>query len=141
MTFMDPTYKQAVANADPENGIDDRFTARLVEIQDGVATVAVGNVIRHARSVSYSNADENLGISVIVKDSRGVVTHYAKVVDRISGNNDTDNAGAISKEVSTVKFRLPEGIDYGSTCLPTGTGIRTAISIPRFLTFPLRLPV
>ena len=112
LTFIDPTYKKAIANADPENGIDDRFTAKLVDVKDGVATVRVGNVIRHAKSVSYHNADENLGISVIIKNSAGNITHYAKVVDRIYSNNDTDNAGAISKEVSTIKFRLPEGIDY-----------------------------
>ena len=112
LTFIDPTYKQAIANADPENGIDDRFAASLVDIQDGVATVKVGNVIRNARNVTYSGSDEDLGISVIIKDSRGVVTYYAKVVDNIYSSNYTDNAGAISKEVSTIKFRLPEGIDY-----------------------------
>ena len=112
LTFIDPTYKQAIANADPENGVDDRFTARLVGIQDGVATVEVGNVIRNARNVTYANADENLGISVIIKDSRGEVTHYAQVVDRIYSDNYTDDASGISKEVSTVKFRLPEDLDY-----------------------------
>ena len=112
LTFIDPTYKQAIANADPENGVDDRFTAKLINIQDGVATVTVSNVIRHAKNVGYHNADENLGISIIIKDGSGVVTHYANVVDRIYSNNDINNAGAISREVSTVKFRLPEDIDY-----------------------------
>ena len=112
LTFIDPTYKEAIANADPENGIDDRFTARLVGIQNGVATVEVGNVIRNAMNVSYANQDENLGISVMIKDSRGNVTHYANVVNRIYSSNFTDNAGVISKEKSIIKFRLPEGIDY-----------------------------
>lgn len=112
LTFLDPTYKQAIANVDTENGIDDRFTAQLVSIDDGLVTVKVGNVIRNARNVHYSNADESIGISVIIKNSRCGVTHYANVVDNIYSNNYTDNAGAISKEVSVVKFRLPEGIDY-----------------------------
>ena len=111
LTFIDPTYKKAIANADPENGVDYRFTASLVSIQDGVATVKVGNAIRNAKNVTYSNADENIGISVIIKNGGGVVTHYAQIEDRIYSDG-YDNAGAISKEVSTVKFRLPEDLDY-----------------------------
>lgn len=112
LTFLDPNYKDAIANADPDNGIDDRFTAVVRDVRDGLVTVEVGKAIRSKMSTTYSNVDENLGVSVIIKDENGTVTHYAQIEDDLYGRIASEDAGSISNSKSLVKFRLPEDFDY-----------------------------
>ena len=114
LTFLDPNYKEAIANADPENGVDDRFTAQVRDVRDGVVTVEVGKAIRNKSGTSYSNVDEALGVSVIIKDENGTVTHYAQIEDNLYGRNSSEDAGSISNSKSLVYFRLPEDFDYES---------------------------
>lgn len=111
LTFIDPTYKAAIENADPENGIDDRFTARVVDVKNGLVTLEVGNAIRHKSHTSYGNLDESIGISVMIKDKDGNVTHYAKIEETIYGNDSSTDPSAISKDLSQLSFRLPEDYD------------------------------
>lgn len=113
LTFIDPTYKAAIENADPENGIDDRFTARVLDVRNGVVTVEVGNAIRNAKNTTYgAMSDEQLGISVMIKDKEGNVTHYAKISDHIFASSSGDDPSVISKDLSRAYFRLPADFDH-----------------------------
>ena len=115
LTFIDPNYKEAIADADPENGVDDRFTARVRDVRDGLVTVEIGNAIRNKLNTSYSSKDENLGVSVIIKDKSGAVTHYAQIEKDLYGRNAYEDASFISNSKSLVYFRLPEDFDHANS--------------------------
>ena len=113
LTFIDPTYKAAIENADPENGIDDRFTARVLDVREGLVTVEVGNAIRNRLNTTYGAMnDEQLGISVMIKDRDGNVTHYAQITDHIFSSSSGDDPSLISKDLSKAYFRLPADFDH-----------------------------
>lgn len=111
LTFIDPTYKAAIENADPENGVDDRFKASVLDVKDGLVTLEISNAIRNRSNTSYGNLQESIGVSVIIKDKNGNVTHYGNIDDYIYGEG-LEDPSAISATTSKVYFRLPKGLDY-----------------------------
>lgn len=113
LSFIEPLYKAAIENADPENGVDDRFTASVVDVRGDLVTVEVGNAIRNRVHTSYGGNNEDLGVSVFIKDKNsGEVKYYDQIEDALYGNFSNETPAAISSHKSKVYFRLPKDFDH-----------------------------